>query len=108
MTRRGMAMPLLDHFQPPLHPTRHWESFHAFWATEIAGHLNQSLLPESYYAEAQVHVGSRVEVDVATLEREAPPRGNGAGGVAVAQEVWAPSVPDLVVPAVFPDEIEVQ
>jgi hypothetical protein len=102
-------MPLLDHFRPPLSAARHWESFHAAWATEIMRTLNRRVLPPGYFAEAQVHVGSRVEIDVATFEQAttppAQPNGN-AGGVAV--ETWAPPATSLVMPAVFPDEIEVQ
>jgi hypothetical protein len=103
-------MSLLDHFHPPLYPTRRWESFHSFWATEIAAHLNQTILPTPYYAEAEIHVGSRVEVDVATLEvpPERPTLGNGPAVVTTATEAWAPPVPALLMPAIFPDEIEVQ
>jgi hypothetical protein len=101
-------MPLLDHFHPPLSLSRHWESFHAAWATEIMRTLNRRVLPPGFFAEAQVHVGSRVEIDVATFEDPtvpgAPP--NHAGGVAV--ETWAPPQTTLVMPALFPDEIEVQ
>jgi hypothetical protein len=103
-------MPLLDHFHPPLYPTRSWESIHATWSSTIMARLNNTLLPPGYFAETQVHIGSRVEVDVATLERDAEisTTRNGPMGVAVAEEVWAPPLPTLVVPAVFPDEIEVQ
>jgi hypothetical protein len=69
--------------------------------------LNQGLLPERYFAETQVHIGGRVEVDVATMEHgdaTSPPSSN--GGVAV--ETWAPPRTSLRMPAVFPDEIEVQ
>jgi len=100
-------MPLLDHFHPPLSEDRHWESFHASWASEIMATLNQGVLPRGYFAETQVHFGSRVEVDVASLRRDdaeaSSPQTN--GGVAV--ETWAPATV-LRVPAVFPDEIEVQ
>ena len=101
-------MPLLDHFHPPLSTARHWESFHAAWATEIMAALNRGLLPPGYFAEAQVHVGSRVEVDVASFQRggPAPQADDNGGGVAV--QTWAPPVATLVMPAVFPDEIEVQ
>ena len=100
-------MPLLDHFRPPLYPGRTWESFHAIWATMIAGRLNGSLLPEHYFAEAQVHVGPRVEVDVATLDsQEAQVTGWGEGGVAV--ETWIPPLATLAMPAVFPEEVEIQ
>lgn len=100
-------MPLLDHFHPPLARERHWESFHASWANEIMAALNQGLLPPGYFAETQVHFGSRVEVDVATIERAANPRHrpNDNGGVAV--ETAAPAL-ILTMPAIFPDEIEIQ
>jgi hypothetical protein len=109
-------MPLLDHFRPPLSDTRHWESFHARWAGAIADALNDKLLPAGYYAEEQVHVG-RLEIDVATFETERsggarPPvdrAGDGAAGLATLPATWAwsPPAPDLLLPAVFPDSVEV-
>jgi hypothetical protein len=111
-------MPLLDHFRPPLRDRRHWESFHATWAVSIMRALNRDLLPAGYFAEAQAHIGTRIEVDVGTFEE-----GNGAagavgtqgteaaGGVATAAlpaRVWAPPAPDLEMPAVFPDSVEVR
>jgi hypothetical protein len=100
-------MPLLDHFHPPLSEERHWESFHASWATEIMATLNGGVLPPGYFAETQVHFGSRIEVDVASIQRpgmSAPPADEN-GGVAV--DTW-PATTVLTMPAVFPDEIEVQ
>jgi hypothetical protein len=100
-------MPLLDHFHPPLSENRHWESFHTSWANEIMATLNQEVLPSGYFAETQVHFGSRVEVDVATLHRPdpsaAPPIDNGG----VAMQTWS-AADVMLMPAVFPDEIEVQ
>ena len=103
-------MPLRDHFHPPLVQVRHWESFHAAWATEIMRTLNRDVLPPGCFAEAQVHVGSRVEIDVATFEQE---HGSFTGlgernGGGIAVETWAPPQTSLVMPAVFPDEIEIQ
>jgi hypothetical protein len=101
-------MPLRDHFRPPLAQVRHWESFHAAWATEIMRTLNRDVLPAGCFAEAQVHVGSRVEIDVATFEERHGSFTDLAernGGVAV--ETWAPPQTSLVMPAVFPDEIEI-
>jgi hypothetical protein len=103
-------MPLRDHFRPPLSDLHPRESFHAAWATEIMRTLNRHVLPPGCFAAAQVHVGSRVEIDVATFEQEhgttpLEPGGNG-GGVAV--QSWAPPVTSLIMPAFFPDEIEVQ
>src|SRR5438067_10641731 len=97
-------MPLLDHFHPPIAPARSWESFHALWSAAIVERLNRGVLPESYFAEAQVHVGGRVEIDVATFDQAEPTPRN--GGVAVATA--APPRTALLMPAVFPDEIEVQ
>jgi hypothetical protein len=80
-------MPLRDHFRPPLQDDCPWESFHSAWANAIVGLLNHSLLPDHYRAIPQVHVGARVEIDVATfrLHKDAIPPGNGA-----ATAVWAP------------------
>lgn len=102
-------MPLRDHFHALLAPSRSWESLHALWSSEIVAHLNRTILPEGYYAETQVHIGSRVEVDVATMEGVAdasPPR-NGPTATPAAQ-TWAPPVPPVVLESVFPDEIEVE
>lgn len=97
-------MPLLDHFHPPLAGRRHWESFHAQWASCIATALNETL-PADYFAEPQVHAGPRIEVDVGTFDD----RPNTGGGVATAprvQPTLAP--PELVLPAVFPPEFGVR
>lgn len=106
-------MPLLDHFRPPLSLRRHWESFHGFWAASAAGWLNAGHLPPHYFAEMQLHVGSRVEIDTPTFWDG----GNGAAGPAptpavggtatMTAPVWAPPAPAAVLAAVFPDELEV-
>ncbi|HXE54880.1 MAG TPA: hypothetical protein VN541_17800, partial [Tepidisphaeraceae bacterium] len=103
-------MPLLDHFRPPLYPIRHWESFHGQWAAAIANSLNQHVLPKDYFAEMQVHVGSRVEVDIATLHDERPLGRESLenGGVATLPvRPWAPPAPAMSIPAVYPDSLEV-
>jgi hypothetical protein len=100
-------MPLLDHFHPPLSENRHWESFHTSWANEIMATLNQEVLPPGYFAETQVHFGSRVEVDVATLDRGDSAKASPANNGGVAVQAW-PATDVLRMPAVFPDEIEVQ
>lgn len=98
-------MPLLDHFHPPLFGTRHWEAFHGRWANAIADALNATL-PDDYFAEAQVHAGPRIEVDVATFEGDST---SGVGGLATAPRVQPTLAPaDLTIPAVFPPEFVVR
>jgi hypothetical protein len=100
-------MPLLDHFHPPLAPRRHWESFHVNWAGAIADDLNESLLPEGYFAEEHAHLGPFVEIDVATFS-DSVTSAEGAGGTATLPiRAWAPPAPSMVVPAAFPDSFEV-
>lgn len=98
-------MPLLDHFHPPLAAARNWESFHALWAAALVEELNEELLPGNYFAETQLVIGGRVEVDVATLEQQGPGQGNGLG---LALATWAPPRATGSMPGFFPDEIEVR
>ena len=61
-------MPLLDHFHPPVSQRRSWEGFHGLWAAALVEKLNRDVLGDEYFADMQVHIGSQVEVDVATLD----------------------------------------
>src|SRR3984885_11243371 len=104
---REAIMLLLDHFHPPRHPQRHWESFHVNWAGAIADVLNESLLPEGYFAEEHAQLGPRVEIDVATFD-DSGLSGHREGGTAtLPSRAWAPPAPTLVIPAAFPDDIEI-
>ena len=114
-------MPLLDHFHPPLSQRRGWEGFHNLWAACISTQLN-GYLPRGYFADAQTHAGSRVEVDVGTYEDVPIPTGDAlreavdwdgnplvsGGSVALATEPW--TVPDVAgeFDAIFPDAVEVR
>jgi hypothetical protein len=100
-------MPLLDHFHAPISQTHFWESFHTMWSASIAGQLN-AMLPRRFLASCHVHLGRQVEADVAEFDAGilAETSGNGEGGVATA--VWAPPVATHVIPAVFPDDVEVR
>src|SRR5262245_41383661 len=100
-------MPLLDHFHAPVRERRSWEGFHGLWAAALVEKLNRDILAEDYFADMQVHIGSQVEVDVATLTEATGTVAKG-GPTATLATVWAPPATDLVVPAVFPDDIEVQ
>jgi hypothetical protein len=101
-------MPLLDHFHPPVSERRSWEGFHGLWAAALVEKLNRDLLAEEYYADMHVHIGSQVEVDVASLASSREAGESSAGGTATVTQVWSPPATDLILPTVFPDEIEVQ
>jgi hypothetical protein len=106
---RGVSsMPLLDHFRPPLLDRRHWEGFHGRWAAAMADVLNENLPPE-YFAEFQVTLGTRVEVDVATFTENSPAAAPSPAGTstAVQTQTWAPPAPAAVFPALFPDDFAV-
>jgi hypothetical protein len=95
----GTAMPLRDHFRPPLSDRRSWEGFQGGWPMMIVNALGQKL-PERYIAEPQVHLGSSIEIDVATYgegdaDSLAAVAGDNGGGIATA--VWAPPRPTLAV-----------
>jgi uncharacterized protein DUF4058 len=99
-------MPLRDHFRPPLDDLTSWEQFHAQWPAMIVLAL-QRRLPPRYVAGPRVHLGSMVEIDVATFEQEGSlpsSFGNGNGGIATA--VWAPAKPTLTVAADLIDQDE--
>ncbi len=101
-------MPLLDHFHPPVSERRTWEGFHGLWAAALVEKLNRDVLAEEYFADMQVHIGSQVEVDIATLDDSQAKSERSATATAIAAPAWAPPATDLVLPAVFPDEIEIQ
>src|SRR3954447_8817049 len=92
-SRPGSAMPLLDHFHPPLSERRHWDSFHNSWATYLSSQLN-ALLPEGYFAEANVQFG--VEIDVATFDE---------GGAPPAKAAWVPRPPHASLPLELPGAV---
>src|SRR4029079_12556015 len=79
-------MPLLDHFHPPLSEQRHLHSFHNSWATYLSSQLN-ALLPDGYFAEANVQFG--IEIDVAAFEE---------AGAALPPAGWVPAPPRASVP----------
>jgi hypothetical protein len=64
-------------------------------------------LPQRYIAAPHIHLGSSIEIDVATYEEDdadspaSSGKGDSGGGVATA--VWAPPRPTLAVPTDLPD-----
>src|SRR6516165_9085683 len=100
-------MPLLDHFQPPMYPARSWESFHSRWANSMADALNRDL-PARFVAEVQIHLGNQVEADVAEFEQKEGTINEPGKNGGVAVQTWAPPTPTLTIPALYPDDLEVQ
>src|SRR5438477_6311046 len=96
---KELAMPLLDHFRPPLSQRRHGDSFHGAWAEAMALQLNQSLLPERFVAEARVKLGGQVQIDVGTFTENTLGPGTASAGVAL----WAPPKPAATVALQFQD-----
>ena len=97
-------MPLRDHFRPPLADRRSWDGFHGQWPAMIVIGLNQKL-PQRYVAEPRVHLGSPIEIDVATYEgdeTDSPPAGEKDNGGGVATAVWAPPRPTLAIATDLP------
>ncbi len=70
------------------------------------------VLPSQYVAEPQVHLGSSIEVDVATFEGDAPAeiKEPGAADSDSATAVWSPRLPTFTVATESPsvDEYEVR
>jgi hypothetical protein len=99
-------MPLLDHFHPPLSERRHWQAFHARWASAIADGLNEQGLPEHLFAEPTVQIGGQVQVDVATFDEGTGASSNGS--VAAVPQTAQVRTPTWVIPAVYADSFEVQ
>lgn len=100
-----LSMPLLDHFHPPVSERRNWEGFLSLWAAAIVEKLNRDVLADEYFADMQVHIGSQVEVDIATFTES---EGTGIRSAVATAPAWAPPTTNLILPVVFPDEIEVQ
>jgi uncharacterized protein DUF4058 len=99
-------VPLLDHFHEPLDPRADWQSFHNRWANAIADGLDQ-ILPRRFFARVQVNLGRHIEAEVAEFETVAEVETNGSSG-GVAVRPYAPAAARAVLPAVFPDDLEVQ
>jgi len=103
-------MPLFDHFQPPLFPHHHWESFHSNWATRIADGI-AAVLPAEFQVEEHTHAGVGFEIDVATFQDQSSPADIASAGSALATlaaPAYAPPIPDRTMPAVFPETFEVR
>ncbi len=98
-------MPLRDHFRPPVTDRVQWSSFNAVWVVSLVGWLNRTLPHDEYIAQAQLHLGTKIEADVSKFQIEDNHCGHRNGSVLTLPAVAAPVV---TIPAIFPDEYEVQ
>jgi hypothetical protein len=101
-----IAMPLRDHFRPPVSKKATWEGFHGMWPASIVQQLRKQL-PAGYVAEPRVHLGTLTEIDVGALESaEAPRRGATNGNGDSATSAWTGTAPVVAVETDPPDEYE--
>jgi hypothetical protein len=97
-------MPLRDHFRSPLDDVRSWDGLHGMWPATMVRKLNE-VLPEQYFAEPGVHLGTLYEVDVGTFRDPAPETiaaDSGNGGTAVA--TYAPPKATLTLEPQLPSQ----
>src|SRR5208337_4879393 len=66
-----VAMPLRDHFRPPLDNVRSWEELHGGWPMMLVAALSKKL-PPRYVAGPRVDPGAYFEIDVASYEEDVP------------------------------------
>jgi hypothetical protein len=62
-------MPFRDHFHPPTSKFASWEELHGAWPATMAYRLN-ALLPDKYRSGVKIPLGTLVEVDAGTFERD--------------------------------------
>ncbi|HTK74743.1 MAG TPA: DUF4058 family protein [Gemmataceae bacterium] len=107
--REEIAVPLRDHFRPPVSKRSSWQGFHGFWPAAMVQNLVRQL-PGGYVAEPRAQLGTYFEIDVCAfdenvdVEREISVGRASNGGVATA--TWAPPEPTLTLDAEIPDQYE--
>lgn len=101
-------MPLRDHFHPPIFPRHSWEGLHGGWPMTIIQHLSRQL-PEGYFAEPRVHLGSYFEVDVGGFDESSEGSFGGSQESVGNTAPWAPPAPTatLELDPIEPSEYEV-
>ncbi len=84
-------MPLRDHFHPPLDDLTSWDLFHGQWPAMIVLRLNP-ILPPRYVAGPHVHLGTEIEIDVATFKKDGSDLPASSGGNGTTWQLSEPSV----------------
>jgi hypothetical protein len=103
-------MPVRDLFHAPWNDQDLWEGFHSAWANTLVRHLNGVLLPPQYRAVPHIHLGTFVETDVGTFERNGRGRAPATekGEASVATLPWAPPAPAQTLLVDFLDQASFQ
>jgi hypothetical protein len=103
-------MPLRDHFHGETELELPWPMMAQSWAISLVRWLNTTLPRERFHAVSEMRMGLQVEADVAEyLRGDFAPGQPGTNGSATALAELAPApAAVLTVPAVFPDEIEIE
>ena len=65
-------MPLRDHFNPPLDDHHSWDALHAAWPTVIVMANQAKAARRVHRGPAPVNLGTVIEIDVASFEKEVP------------------------------------
>ena len=108
--QRGLAMPLRDHFRPPVEKRHSWDELHGGWPAVIVQKLFPQL-PDEFVAAPGVHLGTAFEIDVSAYEQDEPtaaPMPGVGGGVAVVTRTAPEPTLTLETDWVDQDEYEVR
>lgn len=95
-------MPLRDHFHLPLSRTSGYQEVHGQWPAVLVQQLGK-LLPANYVAGPRIHLGTQIEVDVATFEQDSTLGASQVQNVGLATQVYAPPQPSLEVQTALGD-----
>jgi hypothetical protein len=98
-------MPLRDHFRPPLDKKRSWDGLHGQWPAMIVLELAKHL-PRRYAAAPNIHLGSSIEIDVATFEEDISETSaivDQNQGEDPGMATWAAPEPTSILAIDFPD-----
>jgi hypothetical protein len=100
-----LAMPLRDHFRPPVDLKHSWDELHGMWPGTIVQHLFTQL-PHPYVAGPIVHLTTPSDMIVAYTRGEScsPASDEGDGGDAVATRTLPP--PTFALETDLPDQEE--
>src|SRR5438552_12399873 len=101
---KELAMPLRDHFRPPVENKHSWDELHGGWPMMIVRQLFP-ILPDGYVARPGVHLGTTFEIDLSVYDQDESEEhrekaGGGNGGIATL----APLSPTLTLETDLPDQ----